>query len=403
MDNASASSNLGNDIDDIIKELSDFLIVKPANVSRLGLYDGLAGELLFHWIVQRQDKFSLNEDKFNVKLDALLTNISDVQSDFSLSRGISGIGWFLEFLNQDQGENYDPLFSEDIDAQINAILDVNHWDEEIEIVLGLAGVLTYLSRRQKFSNECSKMQSLALKHYMQLALSFDKNTLAWPQPKHSIFKFNKVNTDQNEFNYGLAHGMFGIVSALLPLFDIPHFKENSEHLITSACNWLISQGNTDQKDGFFTYSTEAIQTARKGWCYGDITSALILHRVGQATQNQDFISLSKKIALNTLTPSNLDKMVIDAGLCHGSAGLALLYHLLANEMKLTELESGREHWLTFTIERYKKDGLKGFYEYVPQSNKYQANHGLLTGYSGIGLCLYSIKYNDTSWTDSFLI
>ena len=392
-----------NKIESILISLTEIVQLTPNSHSNLGLLSGLAGELLFLWQVSQYGSDLVDEDIFNEKFQFLQDNLSEGAAKFNLSSGLVGLGWFLEYINQAQGADYDPELCEDIDKILLSALSVTPWRGEIELVLGLAGLSVYGARRQRTSNQMVFYENF-VEHFELLATQISSNTLSWEQPKYSVYRLDKDNREKPEYNLGLAHGVPGIIAALLPALSIPPLYARTKKLLIQSCDWLLQQQlKTDANQSYFSSSVESKHDSRLGWCYGDLTIALTLHRVGKALELPSYMEKAKEICLHAALRDEVHGMVNDAGLCHGSAGLALIFQLLYKEIGAAELKKASNKWLVFTLKLFEEKGIEGFYKLSGFDNSYSECTGFLEGYAGIGLCLIALISDESDWTDCLLL
>ena len=98
-----------------------------------------------------------------------------------------------------------------------------------------------------------------------------------------------------------------------------------------------------------------------------------------------------------------ENRVVDAGICHGSAGIALIYYRLYIETQMREFNEATNHWLKQTINFSKyEDGLAGYKTSLIDELK--CDYSLLTGISGIGLALIScIEKGNQEWDEMLLL
>ncbi|WDE03205.1 lanthionine synthetase C family protein [Thalassomonas viridans] len=390
-------------IEQILKQLGDTVSNIPASPEQCGLLSGLSGNLLFLYKLSAFDASLVDQDVFDEKLDFLQQYLAAHIDHNNLSNGLSGQGWLLEFLNQSQGEDYDLEMCEEIDQLLQESLSETPWTGEIEMVLGLGGVAVYAARRLLKSPSSELFETL-VSHFEQAAIQTSEHTLAWSQPATSVYRFNKDNKEVPEFNLGLAHGVPGIIAALLPALKIPALYQRTKSLLVQSCDWLMAQEL--DKDDFiscFASSCNEQHNSRLGWCYGDLTIALTLARVGRALELPSYLDKAKAISLHAAGRDRHNGMVNDAGLCHGSAGIALIFQLLYQELNEPLLQDTANSWLDITLDGYREKGLEGFYMYSGLSQEHEEDMGLLMGYTGIGLCLLSALTGDTDWVDSLLM
>ena len=261
----------------IIGILTNIIQSSPHDANNLGFINGLSGELLFLCQANKFDKSLVNETAFDNKVQFFQEHLHKTATQFDFSHGISGGGWSLEYLNQAQGEDYDPELCED--------------------------------------------------------------TLTWRQPDNSRYRLNREDTKQAEYNLGLAHGVPGIIAAILPALQIPQLKTRTERLLRQSCDWLLQQQlNTPDQQSYFSLSTTQTRCSRLAWCYGDLTIALTLARVGKSLKIPSYMNKAKEISLHTALRNEKNGKVYDAGLCHGSASIALIFQILYKELYPNYLE-----------------------------------------------------------------
>jgi len=392
---------------DLIDKILEQFVERSSHLNKetqpCGLLSGLAGELLFLFKLSKFQPALVNDGLFNDKLEYLQQQLSNVINRPDLDSGLSGQGWFLEFINQAQGADYDCELCEDIDDILLNSLSVERWQGEIEMVLGLGGIAMYAARRQ-LTSDSSEFFEKIIRHFESTAIQVTENTLSWSQPVNSIFRFNKETPDEAEFNLGLAHGVPSIIAAILPALKIPTLFKRTKRLLIQSCDWLLQQElAAPQSISCFSSSCNDDNGSRLGWCYGDLTIALTLVRVGKALELPSYIDKARKISLHAAKRNSSQGMVYDAGLCHGSAGLSLIFQLLHQQLDETKLLQAANNWLLYTLDLYREEGLKGLYMYSAITKKHQEDSSFLMGYSGIGLCLLAALGEQADWTDCLLM
>jgi hypothetical protein len=373
------------------------------NESGLGLLSGLSGKLLFLYEASKVENLVIDESKFEQHLSILQNNIYHYANDLTFGYGVIGIGWFLEYINQEQ-EQYDPILLNDVDAIIHDKLRQSPWQGEVEMLIGLAGLSVYSKRRAKRTN-----QDLFYKRFLSslddIAVKSEHETITWKHPKSSVFNSDKNNS--NEFNLGLAHGVPGIIASTLQAIESEATRSQAKNMLIKSCDWLIAQKSTepDKVGSFFSYTVGPKVISRLGWCYGDLPIAVTLARVGKALSIPRYTNLSKEIITHASARDLKSGSVYDAGLCHGTAGIALLFsefdEVIGQEFIAANKASN--FWLAHTLKMYRENGLNGFNAFDGKSNQLKINTGFLIGYSGVGLFLLSTLTGNTNWADCLLI
>ncbi|QTL36448.1 lanthionine synthetase C family protein [Pseudoalteromonas viridis] len=366
-----------------------------------GLLSGLAGQLLFLYKAYEYDASLVDEALFTQKLEALQEGLD--QQSFELSNGLAGQAWMLEYLNQADPENYDPELLEEVDELFRAALDHQPWQGEIEMVLGLSGFAPYASRRAKQSDQAA-LYEVIVNGFESTATHFDNGHITWSQPQESVYRFNKDEPKEPEYNLGLAHGVPGIIAALLPAVHIPSLQSRVTTLLLGACDWLLAQQSPDSTSpACFGSCAGGEHVSRLGWCYGDLTIAMTLARVGQQLDRPSYIERALEIALHAADRDEKAGHISDAGLCHGFYGMALIYQILNQLMPHPRFVQAMQYWVDYSLQQYTERGVESLYSYNGLDKDYHEDFSFLMGYAGIGMALTTLFDDDTGWVDCLLM
>ena len=127
--------------------------------------------------------------------------------------------------------------------------------------------------------------------------------------------------------------------------------------------------------------------------------------MGNAINRDDFTAAGKNIALKAAQRRLKSSQIQDAGICHGSAGLALIFQVITRYYTESTLSQAAQYWFEHTLALYQTSGLDGFNAVREQdnSNCRLPDHGLLGGYAGIGLVLLMAFDVETNWLDALLL
>ncbi|AUJ71747.1 lanthionine synthetase C family protein [Pseudoalteromonas sp. NC201] len=370
-------------------------------LDRNGLLSGLAGHLLFLFRAANFNDAWVDEEKFHLALDKLQNELAEQTPE--LSSGLAGQAWVLEYFNQYDDEDYDPELLEEIDHFFATALDFTPWTGEIEMVLGLAGYSPYISRRAKRTKQSTLFDRLVT-GYESVAVELSDQQIAWSQPKQSVYRFDKEDTESHEFNLGLAHGVPGIIAALLPALQDQKVKLRAQKLVVAGCDWLLEQqSHAEDKKACFGSCAGDGHHSRLGWCYGDLTIALTLARAGHALDKPRYVEQALEIALFNVDRDATQGHINDAGLCHGFFGLVTIYQLLNQIMPHPKLQGAALTWLDYGLNQYQERGLEALYSYNGLEKAHQEDHSFLMGYSGIGLALIGVLDDNLDWVDCLLM
>jgi lantibiotic modifying enzyme len=168
-------------------------------------------------------------------------------------------------------------------------------------------------------------------------------------------------------------------------------------LLNGAVNYLL--GNTLDPEKYSCNFPSWISTdypvsgSRLAWCYGDLGIGMSLWQAAQVTGNKAW----RKKAIDTLIHTTgrrnpKENAVIDAGLCHGAAGIAHIYNRVYHHTGNEIFKELALHWLEVTMKlAVYEDGYAGYKAWHTEKyGGWVAEAGLLEGVAGIGLMLISM-------------
>ncbi|WP_445945313.1 lanthionine synthetase LanC family protein [Shewanella sp.] len=367
-----------------------------------GLLTGLAGQQLFFWQLHKQFPELACQQKFSERMALIEQQMPRLQSELAFGYGLTGIAWLYEFFLREG--DYHTEFNHNTDVLLLQHLQDNNWTGELEFIRGLSGFSVYIAKRRTAELGLPLAKAL-LELLTRKWHDFADGTGTWNVAADSFFRFHPTS-EKNEYNLGLAHGVPAIIAALLPLLAHQSLRTPVMALLQASCYWLLKQQQSSLQYGScFSYLAGEPCQSRLGWCYGDATIALTLLRVGEALNLTDLTTAGKEIALQAAIRRLSDSQVHDAGICHGSAGLALIFHIMARYCSDTSLPQAAQYWFEHTLSLYQHQGLTGFNAVREQDNSAQRlpDHGLLGGYTGIGLVLLTALGVEANWLDALLM
>jgi len=222
----------------------------------------------------------------------------------------------------------------------------------------------------------------------------------------------KYETGEKGYNISLSHGMSSIAAFLVQLCQLNIEVERAGNLLTKTITYILDQITYAQGSVcyFPSYSKEGStgnHVSRLAWCYGDLGTACVLRNAAMVLKNKEWEDTAIKVLLHTSKRRNLSEDVIrDAGLCHGSAGLAHIFWNLYQNTRLDVFKETTDFWLDVTMQMAKyPDGLAGFKAFRTEEHGGPKNSGsLLEGIAGIGLALLSyMQCKEMSWDECLML
>jgi lantibiotic biosynthesis protein len=370
-----------------LREINNILADKQEQSNEdEGLLGGSAGDFLFLLIYAflcAEDQIERNTTLFQKFLERLQNKVI---AESSYTSGLLGIGWFLDYLQKLEvlDDSIGNLLK-DIDNIALKNLSKNLENNQTDFLYGAVGDLFYLLERGLINEEI-------LQEYI------DNLVLLGVQNEESIFwidtDFVAIDKEEKTVNMGLAHGM----PSKIKLYNILTEKNinigKNKPILEKSINFLFSKQN---QTGYFTtfpnvafLDKRSDYNSRLAWCYGDLSIAKVLLHTSQITEDEELKKKALDIAFATVKRKETDHTSIDdACICHGSSGIALIYHLLFNETNIKEFETATNYWINDTLNRaFHKDGLAGYRSYLRSDTPQWVNEtGLLEGVAGIGLVL----------------
>jgi lantibiotic modifying enzyme len=220
---------------------------------------------------------------------------------------------------------------------------------------------------------------------------------------NSFMKLDKQSRE-TEFNLGIAHGIPSIIYFLSKCYEKNIENEKCAYLLENSINWIIEQRiNTKSLSLYPAVVKDNVENknhSRLAWCYGDLGIAIAIWQAGKALNRQSWKEEAVFIMLHASKRKELDaNSVIDAGICHGTAGIAQFFNRFYWETKDPVFKETANYWIDQTLKMARfEGGLAGYKVWRGNDEGWVNDYGLLEGLSGIGLVLYSyISETEPIW------
>lgn len=360
-----------------------------------GLLSGTAGIALFLFYYARYLKNEYIADK---AMEFLSYSINKSEKDFrhTFCSGVSGICWCInhlvmhKFIDKDNLEIIEVF---DLHLGRNALKDssIAYYD----YLHGSCGTFIYLLKR---------IQNLNIKQYeREFINSLDCSKIAI---ENSCYWESKIG---NVKNISISHGIASICVFLAKAYELNLNKVKAKELATQGIKFILNQENLStegliSKYPSFYHVDSGVPTnnnSRLGWCYGDLGIAFALWHYSQVFHDKTIEHKAIDIMLFSAQRRNLNtNAVIDASLCHGTAGIALIFRRMYLNTGMIEFKEAFDYWIEQTL-------LMSKYPEAPvgyKANMKTDSIGFLEGISGIGLVLLSFfEKEDTHWDECLLL
>jgi len=383
-----------------IDEIAAVLVAAP-NSTEIGLYAGKAGVSLFLFYNARFKNDTAMHQKATDLMDSLFAQIeATFRPPLSLCSGIAGVCWTIDHLCKQEVLDANPneLLS-DIDEYIYqaAHYDLNrgHFD----FLHGAIGMMLYLIKRN-------------CRDYLDHLVRVLNNVAVWDDGCAKWQSMIRHEEGALGFNIALSHGSSAIAIVLCKILQMMPKNETVKRLLEGTVGYILDQEISVTQYGcyFPAFSIESQQEffkTRLAWCYGDLGIGLAIWQAGLHLHNQAWIEKGMEVLLHSARRRGLmDNKVVDAGICHGTAGIAQIFNRLFRSTIQIEFQEAANYWCMETLKMAKfDDGFAGYKSwYTPEHGGWQCKDNLLDGIAGIGLSLLSfVMHNDPAWDECLLL
>ena len=367
------------------------------------LTDGCPGRALFFAYLGNTSPDSAHAATARRLLDAAVDNAASVSGSQALFGGITGLAWTLQHLAVlAQPAHVASLVG--IEASMHGALSAAPTRSPVELMSGLVGLGVFLLERGASADARATLERIVL--WLDASAEVSAHGLSWrcrPQELHST---SRERYPLGCHYPGVAHGTAGVVGLLASLLARGVAPDATRRLLRGAVEWLVAHELPGEM-ALFPYQVDAESVAsgsRSAWCTGGPGIALMLWRAGRAANNAEWQSRAITLARNaTMRP--LEEMgVRDACLCHGTAGLGLLYAHLYNETEDAFFRDESRRWFLRTFEEQRPgEGVAGYSAVNAPMNRRENAPGLLFGASGIGLALLAATTRVTPQWDRAML
>jgi lantibiotic modifying enzyme len=378
---------------------------EPRNPS---LGTGSAGQILFLAYLDQALPVAGWGDLAAEMLGQTIDDLAGMSADTGLYTGFPGAAWVLEHL---QGWFLDD--EEDPGADIAGVVDkaLRIPSHGFDLMQGVAGLGVWAVERspRPGAQECLRRIVTLL---AELAEQRD-GTATWRTPAGHVPPDRRAWFPQGFCFTGVAHGAAGVIALLgeAQAVGVP-----SRPLLEAAVRWLLAQKLPPGERSVFPYESAdvlgpdapASRPTRLAWCHGDLGIAAALlgaaRRAGEPVWEGEAVALARGAAAR----SPEEKSIVDAGLCHGSAGLLHLFNRLYQATGEPGLAEAARFWFERTLElRQPGEGVAGFRAWNADGHGtmgWRADPAFLTGAAGVGLALLAAATPvEPAWDRALLV
>jgi lantibiotic modifying enzyme len=374
----------------------------PASAARGSAVDaslagGAAGlAVLFAYLGEAQRE-SADQTAAQQWLARAVQAVSEVEAPASLYSGLTGVAWVAAHLREQFPDlDIEPI-GDEIDEVLLEHLERSPWPDTYDLIDGLVGFGVYALERLAVGADAARLAAVAclesvIDHLAETAERRPEG-IAWVSCSEWLPPDLREKHPARCYNLGLAHGIPGVIALLGRACAAGVAVEKAWPLLEGAARWLMVRRAMVGTDGFPYCIEPGLPSvpARLAWCYGDPGMAAALLLAARCTGEPAWERAALAVARRAARRPPDEAEVVDAGLCHGAAGLGHLFNRLFQATGEPRLRDAARFWLQRTLELRQPDrGLAGFATWNPgpeESLGWTADPGFLTGAAGIALAL----------------
>jgi hypothetical protein len=372
-----------------------FLAVRPASIAHGSLARGHAGLAIVHAALDVAFPGTGHARRATRSLERALGAVASRTMGPSLWSGIAGVAWATELLRGDPRVPPEDDVLAPIDEALEGHLaSSSPWDEPYDLMDGLVGLGVYALERVPRASGV-RLVELVVRRLAETARSRSpgvawRSDPAWVPPPFR-------GTPHPAWNLGVAHGVPGVVALLARVVaaEVPAAtRRKARALLDGAAAWLLAQELPRDAEGAFARAAGRgvpREPARLAWCYGDAGVAAALLVAARAAGEPAWTRAARRIGRRAAARSVTGSGVVDAGLCHGAAGVAHAFHRIALATRDAGLAAASRAWFARALAmRRGRGGFAGFSAYLSDAAGapgWSADPGFLTGAGGVALAL----------------
>jgi lantibiotic biosynthesis protein len=387
------------EIDDYLQKIDN--ILEKREYQNDTLFSGNLGRVLYFMYRYRTSDNLYFADLASNILGQVLENIRDkkgrISFTSSLSSGLTGLCFINMLLGED---DFMDLEMDKTFIQFDEIIFKKACQQiregNLDYLHGALGSLYY------FSFRVQKNENIAAYIFEMIDLIMEGTVI---EPDGMYFKntyINKMNDTPDSLNFGFAHGLSGVVMVLLKVYQTGIANDKVQKIINGFIEFTLSKyQETDFETKQFSHFPMTIEPENQGnygsflgWCYGDLNQSIMFYQAGKILDRKDLTRIAENISETTLKRiQKKGAFMNNQFLCHGTSGLAQMYHSLEEISGNTLYQEGSQYWRNQTMNYLEK------FDWELENSG-----GLLGGLEGLGLVLMSSQTNTkTLWDKLFLL
>jgi lantibiotic modifying enzyme len=335
-------------------------------------------------------------------LEEAMDAVASEPMNTMLYAGFPGVAWAATHLRDALFEPGTDDPAADVDELLREHLDRSPWTGDHDLIRGLVGLGVYALERlpHPAAEDCLKR---IVGHLAAAGRRGPQGVTWWTDPRWLPGDYGALHP-KGFYDLGVAHGVPGVIALLGAAYAAGIAADTARPLLADALAWLLDQQQVIDGELTFPYwvKEDWIPKTRLAWCYGDpgVAAALLgaARRVGEPALEREALAIAHRAAARPPERSG----VVDAGVCHGAAGLGHVFNRLAQATGDGRLAETARSWFEQALAmRRPGQGVGGYQAWGPPpgaETTWWDDPSLLTGAAGIGLALLAAATDvEPSW------
>lgn len=335
--------------------------------------------------------------------------VESVVMDPSLYGGFSGVAWATAHLQRRLFEPAEEISTEAIDEALRNHVNRPRWRGDYDLINGLVGFGVYALERLPSPAAVACLEGVVDR--LEETSRRRAGGMTWHTSPSLLPEHQRKECPRGFYNVGLAHGMPGVIALLGAAWASGVRRRKTRKLLDGAVAWLLRQKLAKSPGACFpAWIAPGLKRegSRSAWCYGDpgVAAALLCaaRSVGEPAWEREALEIARGAANR---PSD-QAGVLDAGLCHGSAGLAHIFNRMYQATGDVPLARAARFWFDRTLTMRKRGrGVGGFSALASKEDGtryWDDDPGILTGAAGIALALLAATTSiEPAWDRMLLV
>ena len=292
----------------------------------------------------------------------------------------------------------------DIDEALTSLLRRYPDQAPYDLVQGLTGLGVYALAR--WPRPAAVQCLLGVVEQLARQARHDRDGVYWWTPP-TWKGLQRERYQPGGVDLGVAHGMAGIIPFLARVHRLGLAQQTVRPLLDGAVRWLLAH-MVDTVSGptapYFVANDVEPGPARSAWCYGDPGVAAALLLAARDVGEPDWAAAANALAMGAANRPPDQSGVVDAGLCHGSAGLAHLFNRMYQMTSESVLADAARFWVERTLELCSAAAPGRDAALCDVAEPAWKGPGLLEGAAGVALALEAASTTaEPAWDQILLV